>query len=226
MQDNPGSPSVTSSASASLLATGPFPAPVTVGSLVVVYAWGNANINTALLTCTDNAVVPNQYTRLSGVTNAGPPVCWVAMFIGIVRSNPVSGNLSCTITATGTGTMQVCAAEFAGGTTATDRASSGNGASGIPKPAMATTVLPGCLIVSAFSDGDTGSPATVTTPADFTDVGKQTNGATLTVGEAVWRIVPDVGVYNPSWDSGAVPWAATGAALRVTAPSCHFPGMF
>jgi hypothetical protein len=75
------------------------------------------------------------------------------------------------------------------------------------------------------NDGS-GNPTTVTTPSGWTSVGKQTNGASFEVGDAIYQIAPASPV-NPTWNTATVKWTASQfALLAASTPAAYVPRPF
>src|SRR5215469_5608772 len=178
VQDAPGGNAVGAGGSTSQ-AAGAFASPAALGDFVVVGAWGNpgAGQASAGVTCSDNATTPNTYTQVK-FAQQGTSHAWVALFAAKVTSNPSSGNLDVTVSATGANSgLQVCAAEFSGGSLTTDGSSSTtNAGSASPAPGPMTTTTPGDLLLAAFTDNSSANPETMTDPSGYSSTGRQTNG--------------------------------------------------
>jgi hypothetical protein len=199
VQDNPGLNRLTSpTVLTNYFSAGAFPSAVTVGNYVVVGISGydgNQYIEAGDVFCTDNGSTPNSYRQLLFYRAVnGDRTCWVAAFMAKISSNPASGHLTPLVhIVNGKVTlMSLGAAEFSGGSTATDgsqvAAEQDYTAGAASLSFTVSTGVANDLLIGAFSDNRSGS-YTWTLPSGFTPMGTQSDGADFVPGQLAYRIV-------------------------------------
>lgn len=203
-----GSAGTATSQQTSIFGTNP-----TVGNYLVAWAWGWSSSHQATPAFSDTG--SNSWTVPTNAYQQIAADLWCIAGYTKVATSGSSFRITITTTGWTSGAIMVVASEFSGVASASplDGSAVGTtGTTGAPAPGS-LSFTSGDLLVAVMANDGSGNPTTVTTPSGWTSVGKQTNGASFEVGDAIYQIAPASPV-NPTWNSSTVKWSASQFALK------------
>jgi hypothetical protein len=201
-------------AGASSLATGTFPSQPSIGTYIVVAAWGAnvSNHSAGHFTLSGMAITFTQqgFEAVNGSQ-------WCSLWFGRVATASLPNQITLTVASESAGYITIVAAAFTGVASSFPLDGSAVGATGTGQSAA-----PGNLAFSAndavfavMGSNDSASSASVTTPTGFTSVASWTNGSSAEVGQFVYAINPS-SPTDPTWAVGTgfnTGWATSQFAL-------------
>lgn len=198
--------------------SGTFPTTPTAGNLIVVYVWayksgGAADLAAGVIT--DNK--GNTYHRAVVVNNAnGADNISAAIFYAYNISSSATFTVSLTSSNNAYGMVAV---EYASMITTDplDKVSSNTGNSSAPDSgATAALSVPGELVAACFGTIASGTVSWID-PSGFTNRAKETDNATLQVGQGLDKLVESKSAVQASWSSMAASgvWSAVVATFKL-----------
>jgi hypothetical protein len=219
MQDAPGNDAMAHLVGGATQVVMPLAQVPEIGEHVFVFVSLYANVDLSFVRASDN--VPNTYNLL--LSGNRPGAATFGLFGARVNAQPTGTGLTVKVDTQSLANtfVSTCVTVHSGGSTASDGSSTNSGfattTTPLADPGPVSTNDPRDLLLGILALTSGLNPATVTTPSQFTSVGKETDGVDFECADAAYYIPGTTLLsFDPLWTVSLTDWLAGQIALKLT----------